>query len=377
MHVQGPLSVAVSLALLATTGAGQVRAVEHVAAPRPAHAAVSTPPSGTAAPAKPNVAPVVRGTVAMGLNVPWGLVFLPQGVALVAERDTGRIIRIASNGRRSVVGRVPGVVAREEGGLLGLALSPRFSRDRLLYAYFTSARDNRIVRMRYGTNGRIGSPKVLLTGIPKGLFHNGGRLVFGPDGMLYASTGEGDVPRRAQNLRSLGGKILRMTPDGRSAPGNPFKGSVIWSYGHRNVQGLAFDSRRRLWASELGEDAYDELNLIRKGRNYGWPIVEGRGGGKRFVDPVVVWRPAEASPSGLAFASGGLWMCALRGQRLWRIPLSANGVGRPAYFFRQRYGRLRTVAAAPGGGLWVTTSNTDGSGVPRRGDDRILRVALR
>ena len=377
MHVQGPLSVAASLALLATADAGQVRAVEHVAAPPPAHARVSTPPSGSAAPAKPSVVPVVRGTVATGLNAPWGLAFLPQGVALVAERDTGRIIRIASNGRKSVVGRVPGVVAREEGGLLGLAPSPRFSRDRLLYAYFTSAKDNRIVRMRYGTNGRIGSPKVLLTGIPKGLFHNGGRLVFGPGGMLYASTGEGDVPRRAQDLRSLGGKILRMTPDGRPAPGNPFKGSVIWSYGHRNVEGLAFDSRHRLWASELGQDAYDELNLIRKGRNYGWPIVEGRGGGKRFVDPVVVWRPAEASPSGLAFASGGLWMCALRGQRLWRIPLTANGVGRPAYFFHQRYGRLRTVAAAPGGGLWVATSNTDGRGVPRRGDDRILRVALR
>jgi len=114
------------------------------------------------------------------------------------------------------------------------------------------------------------------------------------------------VPRRAQDLKSLGGKILRMTPDGRPAPGNPFKGSVIWSYGHRNVEGLAFDPRHRLWASELGEDAYDELDLIREGRNYGWPIVEGRGGGKRFVDPVVVRRPAEASPSGLAFASGGL-----------------------------------------------------------------------
>jgi glucose/arabinose dehydrogenase len=377
MHVQGPLSVAVSLAMLPTTGARPLHAVEHVAASRPAHAAVSIRPSATAAPAKPNVVPVVRGTVAMGLNVPWGLVFLPQGVALVAERDTGRIIRTASNGGKGVVGRVPGVAAREEGGLLGLALSPRFSRDRLLYAYFTSARDNRIVRMRYGTNDRIGRPKVLLTGIPKGRNHNGGRLVFGPDGMLYASTGEGDVPRRAQSLKSLGGKILRMTPDGRPAPGNPVKGSVIWSYGHRNVEGLAFDSRHRLWASELGENAFDELNLIRKGRNYGWPIVQGRGGGKRFVDPVVVWSPAEASPSGLAFASGGLWMCALRGQRLWRIPLTANGVGRSAFFFRQRYGRLRSVAAAPGGGLWVTTSNTDGRGVPHLRDDRILQVALR
>jgi glucose/arabinose dehydrogenase len=200
--------------------------------------------------------------------------------------------------------------------------------------------------------------------------------MFGPDGMLYAGTGEGDVPRRAQDLKSLGGKILRMTPDGRPASGNPFKRSVVWSYGHRNIQGLAFDSRHRLWASELGEDAYDELNLIRKGRNYGWPAVEGKGGGRRFVDPVLVWRPAVASPSGLAFASGALWMAALRGARLWRIPLTAGKAGRPSFYWHRRYGRLRTVVAAPGGGLWVTTSNTDGTGNPRRGDDRILRVAL-
>ncbi len=378
MHLHSPLTLIVSTALLVPGGAGEVRAPEPPSA-GPGNGSVSSfsRSSLTVLRGKPSAVPVVNGNVATNLGVPWGLVFLAKGGALVAERDMGRVVRIASNGRKTVVGSVPGVVARGEGGLLGLALSPRFSRDRLLYAYFTSARDNRIVRMRYGTNGRLSGARVVLAGIPRGDHHNGGRLVCGPDRMLYVSTGDAGVGRRAQDRGSLGGKVLRMTPEGRPASGNPFKGSVVWSYGHRNVEGLAFDSRRRLWASELGEDAYDELNLIRKGRNYGWPEMEGRGGGSRFVDPVAVWRPAEASPSGLAVASGALWMGALRGGRLWRIPLTARGVGRPASFLRERYGRLRTVAAAPGGGLWVTTCNTDGRGQPRGGDDRILRIILR
>jgi glucose/arabinose dehydrogenase len=347
----------------------------------PAPRAVSASSLLPAAPSETQSAsltvPVVIGEVATGLNVPWGLAFLPGGGALAAERNTGRIVRIAVNGQKTRVGIVPGVVAREEGGLLGLAPSPGFARDRLLYAYFTAAGDNRIVRMRYGSDGRLGPATVILAGIPKADFHNGGRLVFGPDRTLYASTGDATAGPRAQDLTSLGGKILRMTGNGRPAPGNPFKNSLVWSYGHRNIEGLAFDARGQLWASEFGEHAWDELNLIRKGGNYGWPLVEGRGGDKRFTDPVAVWRPAVASPSGIAVAAGAVWMASLRGTRLWRIPLTATGVGTPTPYLTGRYGRLRTVAAAPGGGLWLITSNTDGRGAPRRGDDRILRLALR
>jgi glucose/arabinose dehydrogenase len=377
MSMKRSFPVVIALVLPISMNVSEARALDRASAP--ASRVFSSLPISAASVETRSASlavPVVVGTVATGVDVPWGLAFLTRGTALVAERDKGRIVRIASNGGKTTVGNVPGVVPGGEGGLLGLALSPRFSRDRLLYAYFTAARDNRIVRMRYGTDGKLGRPTVTLSGIPKANNHNGGRLAFGPDGMLYASTGDAQVRRRAQDLTSLGGKILRMTWNGRPARGNPFMNSVVWSYGHRNVQGLAFDSRGRLWASEFGQDAYDELNLIRKGRNYGWPLVEGRAGDKRFVDPVATWRPAVASPSGVAVASDAVWMACLRGARLWRLPLTATGAGRATAFLAGRYGRLRTVAAAPSGGLWLTTSNTDGVGAPRPGDDRILRLAL-
>lgn len=317
----------------------------------------------------------VRGEAATGLEVPWGLAFLPDGGALVAERDTARILLVRRSGKPREVGQVSGVEAGGEGGLLGLAVSPDFERDRLVYAYYTTARDNRIVRMRY-QNGRLGAPEPILTGIPAGSRHNGGRILFGPDGCLYAATGETGQQELAQERDSLGGKILRMTRDGDPAPGNPYQGSVVYSYGHRNVEGLGFDSRGRLWASEFGENTWDELNLIRPGQNYGWPEVEGEADDDRYVNPVAVWRTDEASPAGIAIVDDVIWVAALRGQRLWRVPIRGDGVGKPVGYFIERYGRLRTVAAAPDGTLWLTTSNHDGRGDPRDGDDRILRVVV-
>ncbi|MEQ4204581.1 PQQ-dependent sugar dehydrogenase [Actinopolymorpha sp. B9G3] len=325
--------------------------------------------------AGPPPAPRIAGTVATGLTSPWGLAFLPDGAALVAERDTARIKRIARGGAVSTVGTVPGVVPGGEGGLLGIAVSPTFERDRFVYAYYTAGDENRIVRMPY-TGSRLGRPQTVLDGIPGSGIHNGGRMVFGPDGFLYVGTGEASDEPLAQDLDSLGGKILRITPDGDPAPGNPFD-SPVWSYGHRNVQGLAFDDDGRLWASEFGQSTWDELNLIRPGRNYGWPEVEGVAGERGFVDPVAQWPTDEASPSGLAYADGALWMAGLRGERLWRIQIDEGRViGKPRAFFTEDLGRLRTVAPAPGGGLWLTTSNTDGRGDPRDGDDRILRLSL-
>jgi glucose/arabinose dehydrogenase len=313
------------------------------------------------------------GTIATGLNVPWGIAFLPGGDALVSERTTGRILRISPNGRRRrVVMRLPGVDTESgEGGLLGLAVSPGYAQDRLVYAYFTSRRDNRIVRFRLG-----GRPRPVLTGLRRGTIHNGGRIAFGPDGKLYAGVGEAGLSSLAQNRRSLNGKILRMNPDG-SVPGdNPFPGSLVWSYGHRNVQGLAWDSRGRLWATEFGQNELDEVNLIRRGRNYGWPEVEGRGStaGGRFTNPRVTWTTSEASPSGAAIRRGTMYIGALQGESVLRVRLNGTRARKRASLLRGRYGRIRTVERAPDGSLWVTTSNRDGRGSPRDGDDRILRI---
>ena len=320
--------------------------------------------------------PRIAGTVTTDLTSPWGLAFLPDGSALVAERDTGEIKRVVRGGSTTTVGTVRGVEPGGEGGLLGLAVAPTYASDQLVYAYYTSDEDNRIVRMRL-EGSRLGPQRVVLDGIPSAGVHNGGRLLFGPDGHLYAGTGEASDQPLAQDRDSLGGKILRITPAGAPAPGNPFPGSPVWSYGHRNVQGLAFDSGGRLWASEFGQDTWDEINLIRKGGNYGWPEVEGIAREDGFVDPLAQWRTSEASPSGLAYADGALWMASLRGERLWRIQLNGTRLaGKPRAFFTDDLGRLRTVARAPGGDLWLSTSNTDGRGDPRDGDDRILRLQL-
>ena len=321
----------------------------------------------TAAAAKPT-------TVASGLRVPWGIDFLPGrgGDALVAERTTGRIVRIARpGGRKRVVMRIPGVdTGAGEGGLLGLAVSPDYARDRLVYAYFTSARDNRIVRFRLG-----GAIRPILTGLQRAENHNGGRLEFGRDGKLYASVGDASDSSLAQDGGSLNGKILRLNSDGSVPDDNPSKGSRIFSRGHRNVQGLAFDRSGRLWAPEFGQDRFDEVNLIRGGRSYGWPQVEGRGtGGGRFVSPKVVWRTDQASPSGAAIRGRNLYVAALRGETLFRIRLAGTRVGRPRSVLSTRYGRIRTVVVAPDRSLWVATSNRDGRGDPRRGDDKILRL---
>jgi glucose/arabinose dehydrogenase len=320
------------------------------------------------------VRPRVVGTVARGLAAPWGLTFLPDGTALVGERDTTRVLAI-DGGRAREVGRVEIAEPREEAGLLGLAASPSYASDHLVYAYVSTADDNRVVTMRYDGR-RLGAPDPVLTGIPNGFVHDGGRLLFAPDGTLFVSTGETGEEQLAQDRDSLGGKILRITPDGRPAPGNPVSGSPVWTMGHRNVQGLAFDDDGRLWASEFGANTWDELNLIERGRNYGWPLVEGRGNRDGYRDPFVQWRTAEASPSGLAFLDGSLWLGSLRGQRLWQIPVTDEGTGKPRDWFVGDYGRLRTVVAAPDGHLWVTTSNRDGRGDPSAGDDRILEIAL-
>jgi glucose/arabinose dehydrogenase len=314
--------------------------------------------------------------IATGLQVPWGVAFLPGGDALVSERTTARILRVpAAGGAAREVMRVPGVDTNAgEGGLLGLAVSPTYAQDRLVYAYFTSAQDNRIVRFRLGA-----APQPILTGLDRNAIHDGGRIAFGPDRMLYVGTGDAGNSAVAQDPESLNGKILRLRPDGGVPADNPFRGSPVWSVGHRNVQGLAWDGAGRLWEAELGQDAFDEINLIRPGRNYGWPRVEGDGdtADGRFTNPLVTWPTADSSPSGAAVAGDALYVGALRGRRLWRVPLDGAQTGEPEALLDGDYGRLRTVVRAPDGALWVTTSNRDGRGSPAGQDDRIIRVEPR
>ena len=311
--------------------------------------------------------------LATGLEVPWGLAFLPGGDALVSERDTARILRLpASGGEPTVVTTIEQAAPSGEGGLMGLAVSPSFATDRTVYAYVTTARDNRIVRFRLDDPEAV---EPVLTGIPKGSVHNGGRIVFGPDGLLYAGTGDTGDTSLAQDTGSLGGKVLRMTPDGDPPAG---AGSVVLSRGHRNVQGLAFDDAGRTYAVEFGQNRFDEVNVVGEGTNGGWPQVEGEGdGGGRFLSPITTWETSEASPSGAAVAGSSLYVAALRGQRLWRVPLDGRGgAGTPEALLDDEFGRLRTVEVAPDGALWILTSNRDGRGDPTAEDDRVLRLAV-
>ncbi|HEX5975415.1 MAG TPA: PQQ-dependent sugar dehydrogenase [Rubrobacteraceae bacterium] len=326
---------------------------------------------------------VERSVIATDLEVPWGFAFLPNGDALFTERDSGDLLRMDGSGKVEEVQTLP-TRGYGEGGSLGLAVSPEYERDGYLYAYYTTGGDNRVVRFRLGEE-----PEPILTGIPFNSYHDGGRISFGPDGMLYVATGDAGDPSNSQDRGSLGGKILRIEPDGGVPEDNPFPGSPVYSYGHRNIEGLTWDERDRLYASEFGQDAFDEVNLIRPGANYGWPEFEGDGGEEAevagYVNPVTTWSTSEASPSGAEILKNGaipqwdgdLFVAALRGQRLWRLELGPDGrVTHREELLRDEVGRIRNVVQAPDGSLWVTTSNLDGYGSPvSEEDDRILRLA--
>jgi len=334
---------------------------------------VAATPAPALAPEAAAAAKVTGKTIATNLEVPWGIAFLPDGDALVAERTTGEIKRVPRDGGSARTVKTLGAADTRagEGGLLGLAVSPDYKRDKLVYAYYTSRTDNRITRFKLN-----GAEKAVLTGIERGFIHNGGRIAFGPDGKLYAGTGEVGQTGLSQDRSSPNGKILRLNPNGSAPKDNPIKGSIVFSLGHRNVQGLAFDSKGRLWAAEFGQDRFDEVNLIKPGRNYGWPIVEGRAStqGGRFENPKVTWGTSEASPSGAAIVGSRLYVAALQGEGVYSIKLNGTRAGTPRLLYGGRYGRVRTVVKAPGGGIWFSTSNRDGRGSPRPGDDRIIRA---
>jgi quinoprotein glucose dehydrogenase len=283
---------------------------------------------------------------------------------------------------------------------MGLALHPNFTNSPYLYAMHTYWKEsqlfNRVVRFRDLGEKAI-FDKVIIDHIPGGRFHNGGRICFGPDGLLYITTGETFKAELAQDLRSLGGKILRITSDGEIPEDNPFKGSPIYSYGHRNPQGLSWHpGTKDLFESEHGPSgefllfANDEINVIVKGGNYGWPRIVGAPGTKPYADPLIVWKKT-TPPSGITFYGGNLlsypkddlFVATLKGEALIRIRLK-RGDNRyqvtniERWFARDyqegKFGRLRDVVQGPEGGLYFLTNNRDGRGNPRPGDDKIYRI---
>ncbi len=339
-----------------------------------------------------------------GLEAPWSLVFLPDGRALVSERP-GRI-RLIQNGHlekspyavfettRGASGAGDfflNLFARGEGGLMGLAVHPKFPTEPYIYAMYTwrgvRGVRNRIIRLvDRGTHGVF--DKIVLGGVPGALFHNGGRIAFGPDGMLYATTGEIFEMHMAQDLKAFGGKVLRIDPGGGIPSDNPFPNSPVWSYGHRNPQGLAWHPETgALYQSEhgpsgeVGFGAHDEINIIEEGRNYGWPRIVGAPGRAPYVDPIAMWPNTSVPPAGMTFHKGALYVATLRSEALIRLRIEGRRVlSIERLFAGDEYdgvlGRLRDAVDGPDGHLYVLTSNRDGRGSPRPGDDKILRMTV-
>lgn len=341
-----------------------------------------------------------------GLEAAWSLVFLPDGRALVSERP-GRIRLIedgqlrqepyamleTTRGGDGLADFLVGLVSGGEAGLMGLALHPKFPSEPYVYAMHTyrgtEGVRNRVIRLVH-KGVRAVPDRVILDGIPGARNHNGGRIAFGPDGRLYVATGEIFQAEMAQDRDALGGKILRLEPDGGIPADNPFPGSPVYSYGHRNPQGLAWHPETgALFVSEhgpsgeFGARAHDEINVIEPGANYGWPRVIGAPGHARYRDPIAVWPEVATPPGGIAFWQGSLFVATLRSEALLRLGLARDGeswrVTEVERWFAEgpssgRFGRLRDAVAGPDGALYVLTSNRDGRGRVRAGDDRILRI---
>lgn len=308
----------------------------------------SAPPLGPGSGQDPNV-------VAEKLKIPWGLALLPDGSALVGERPNGRIVQVKPK-RAPVkqVKRLTGIKA-----LLGLAVSPSYDEDGLIYAYVTTRTDNRI--LRFTLDGR---PTPILTGIPRGPAHNGGRIAFGPDGHLYIGTGDTGRPALARNPASLAGKILRISIFGRPVRTNPDPHSPVYSRGFSDVTGLCWTDSGTMFATDTGRRT-GELDAVDPGGNF---APGGRG-------PVLKWPTSAVDPGGCAVIDFGLFVGALQGKQILGLPLDAHDAPGPAQpLIRDRYGRIRTVVAAPDGALWATTSNRDGHGTPVPQDDRVLRI---
>lgn len=321
--------------------------------------------------------------IAQDLDTPWAIVFLPSGELLVTER-AGRVRIVDKNGNldKNPIATLSNVKEIGEGGLLGMTLDPNFDKNNYIYFYYTYGSQsgntkNRVVRMSY-KDKKLSDEKVLIDAIPGSSNHNGGRIKFGPDGYLYITTGDAEKPSQAQDTTSPAGKILRVTKEGKPVAGNPFS-NTIYSYGHRNPQGIAWDEKGQLWATEHGrsipQSGLDEINLIEKGQNYGWPDIEGSEKKQGMQTPrahsgdFTTWAPAD-----IAILGENLFFAGLKGSAVYKATIKNNTITAVEPYFKDMYGRIREVILGPDTMLYVSTSNLDGRGNPREYDDKILRI---
>ncbi len=326
--------------------------------------------------------------IASNLDVPWALAFLPaspaggpDGSILVTER-AGKI-KLIKDGSVTTVGEID-VETQSESGLHGIAVDPLFGQDsplypenkHYIYVYYTYASQNnqtlnRVSRFKF-SNNKISNEKVLIDQIPAAAIHDGGRIKFGPDKFLYTTTGDAANPSLAQDKNSLAGKILRTTFEGNALPNNPL--GFAYSMGHRNPQGITWDDKGNLWEVEHGQSATDEINLIRAGENYGWPTLRGNQTGDGMIPPAWHSGTDTWAPGGVAYYNGSLFFGGLRGQALFEAKLQGDKVVSVEKHFDGEFGRIRDVVLGPDNMLYITTSNKDGRGNPKEGDDKIIRV---
>jgi glucose/arabinose dehydrogenase len=345
--------------------------VAESATPRPTASATTPPLTGAYTPTGELI------PLANDLAAPWSIAPVGTDGILISERDTAQIVLVDPGGQKRVIGGVGGVAASGEGGLLGIAVHGD-GPERRLFAYFTTDADNRVVSFPLtgaAASLALGPAAEVITGLPKASNHNGGRIAFGPDDMLYITTGDANQRDSAQDPAYLGGKILRLDGSGSVPADNPIPGSPIYSLGHRNPQGIAWGADGTMFAAEFGQDTWDELNIIVPGANYGWPSVEGiDSADSRFVAPIAQWATDDASPSGIAVVGTTVFMAGLGGERLWTIDPVTGAQTRE--FFGGQLGRIRDVQSVGDGCLLLITNNTDGRGEPRSGDDTLYRVTL-
>lgn len=321
----------------------------------------------------PRVSIIVRG-----LEIPWGLAFLPDGRLLFTERP-GRVGIIDKEGNSSSVAEIPQVKHIGEGGLLGIAAHPDFKNNKYIYFYYTYSSTgsdtlNRVTKFKF-EDDKLTNEEIIVDAIPGAANHNGGRIKFGPDDFLYITTGDAQNPSLAQNTKSLAGKILRVTDQGKPAPGNPFD-NLVYSYGHRNSQGITWDNNGRLWATEHGrsgiQSGLDELNLIEKGKNYGWPTIQGDERKEGMVTPIIHSGPNDTwAPAGAVFYDDRIFFAGLRGESLFEYKIADKSLKK---HFKGEFGRIRAVVLGIDNYLYITTSNRDGRGIAREGDDKIIKI---
>lgn len=341
----------------------------------------------SSSPADPQTKPDIPAEtiIAEGLDTPWAIAFLPNGGMLITERKgTVRLIDKSVRLQDTPVATLEKVQEIGEGGLLGITLHPDFTNNNYVYLYYTykggsSNTLNRVVRMKY-INSQLSDEQIIVDQIPGSSNHNGGRIKFGPDQFLYITTGDAENPSQAQDTNALGGKILRVTDEGKPVPGNPFN-SLVYSYGHRNPQGIVWDSNDKLWETEHGPSGgnlgtgNDEVNLIESGKNYGWPVIQGDQTQEGMVTPIKNSTPKVAwAPGGMAITGDTLFFSGLRGQALYKAQINNSQLTDFAELLKGKYGRIREVILGPDNMLYISTSNRDGRGVAGRIDDRIIRI---